>query len=79
MLQTLAQPLCTSCRECNRRQQVIAVLNDLYAAAFLRLYRVWKGQHKTITDSCFLLKGLCAGFSSLFPKGNNARPNPAWS
>ncbi|XP_061299380.1 ELMO domain-containing protein 3 isoform X2 [Pezoporus flaviventris] len=45
-------------RECNRRQQVIAVLNDLYAAAFLRLYRVWKGQHKTIADSCFLLKEL---------------------
>ncbi|KAM4644983.1 ELMO domain-containing protein 3 isoform 7-T7 [Amazona ochrocephala] len=45
-------------RECNRRQQVIAVLNDLYAAAFLRLYRTWKGQHKTIADSCFLLKEL---------------------
>ncbi|XP_033926476.1 ELMO domain-containing protein 3 [Melopsittacus undulatus] len=45
-------------RECNRRQEVIAVLNDLYAAAFLRLYRVWKGQHKSITDSCILLKEL---------------------
>lgn len=45
-------------RECNRRQQVIAVLNDLYAAAFLRLYRVWKWEHKTIADSCFLLKEL---------------------
>ncbi|KAM7080892.1 LOW QUALITY PROTEIN: ELMO domain-containing protein 3 [Ciconia maguari] len=45
-------------RECNRRQQVIAVLNDLYAAAFLRLYRVWKWQHKTIADSGFLLKEL---------------------
>ncbi|NXD87494.1 ELMD3 protein, partial [Halcyon senegalensis] len=45
-------------RECNRRQQVIAVLNDLYAAAFLQLYRVWKGQHKTIIDSGFLLKEL---------------------
>ncbi|KAM9215841.1 ELMO domain-containing protein 3 [Leptosomus discolor] len=45
-------------RECNRRQQVIAVLNDLHAAAFLRLYRVWKGQHKTLADSDALLKEL---------------------
>ncbi|NXH20622.1 ELMD3 protein, partial [Bucco capensis] len=45
-------------RECNRRQQVIAVLNDLYAAAFLQLYRLWKWQHKTIIDSGFLLKEL---------------------
>ncbi|NXL39740.1 ELMD3 protein, partial [Glaucidium brasilianum] len=45
-------------RECNRRQQVIAVLNDLYVAAFLQLYRVWKWQHKTIADSSFLLKEL---------------------
>lgn len=33
------------------------MLNDLYAAAFLQLYRVWKSQHKTIADSGFLLKG----------------------
>ncbi|KAM9250306.1 ELMO domain-containing protein 3 isoform 2-T2 [Cariama cristata] len=45
-------------RECNRRQQVIAVLNDLYTAAFLQLYRIWKWQHKTIADSGFLLKEL---------------------
>ncbi|NXI41908.1 ELMD3 protein, partial [Galbula dea] len=45
-------------RECNRRQQVIAVLNDLYAAAFLQLYRLWRWQHKTIADSGFLLKEL---------------------
>ncbi|NXT47187.1 ELMD3 protein, partial [Pluvianellus socialis] len=45
-------------RECNRRQQVIAVLNDLYAAAFLQLYRAWKRQHKTIADSGFILKEL---------------------
>ncbi|KFM01471.1 ELMO domain-containing protein 3, partial [Aptenodytes forsteri] len=38
-------------RECNRRQQVIAVLNDLYAAAFLQ-------QHKTLADSGSLLKEL---------------------
>ncbi|NWS78413.1 ELMD3 protein, partial [Crotophaga sulcirostris] len=45
-------------RECNRRQEVIAVLNDLYVAAFLQLYRLWKGQHKTMADSGFLLKEL---------------------
>uniref|UniRef100_A0A8C4XRT9 ELMO domain containing 3 n=1 Tax=Falco tinnunculus TaxID=100819 RepID=A0A8C4XRT9_FALTI len=45
-------------RECNRRQQVIAVLNDMYTAAFLQLYHVWKWQHKTVADSGFLLKEL---------------------
>ncbi|NWX07062.1 ELMD3 protein, partial [Caloenas nicobarica] len=45
-------------RVCNRRQEVIAVLNDLYAAAFLQLYRVWKRQHKTIADSALLLQEL---------------------
>ncbi|NXK00600.1 ELMD3 protein, partial [Corythaixoides concolor] len=45
-------------RECNRRRQVIAVLNDVYAAAFLRLYRLWKWQHKTVADSDCLLKEL---------------------
>ncbi|EMP28561.1 ELMO domain-containing protein 3 [Chelonia mydas] len=46
-------------RECNRRQQVIAVLNDLYVATSLRLYVIWKTQQKTISDSGFVLKG-CA-------------------
>ncbi|NWI46890.1 ELMD3 protein, partial [Picathartes gymnocephalus] len=45
-------------RECNRRQQVVGVLNDLYAAAFLRLSRLWKRQHGTITDAGFFLKEL---------------------
>ncbi|XP_040474154.1 ELMO domain-containing protein 3 isoform X3 [Falco naumanni] len=45
-------------RECNRRQQVIAVLNDMYTAAFLQLYHLWKWQHKTVADSGFLLKEL---------------------
>ncbi|OPJ61158.1 ELMO domain-containing protein 3 [Patagioenas fasciata monilis] len=44
-------------RVCNQRREVIAVLNDLYAAAFLQLYRVWKWQHKTIADSAPLLRG----------------------
>ncbi|XP_054031048.1 ELMO domain-containing protein 3 [Dryobates pubescens] len=45
-------------RECNRRQQVLAVLNQLYAAAFLRLYCLWRGQHRTLADSSALLKEL---------------------
>ncbi|NWR81716.1 ELMD3 protein, partial [Centropus unirufus] len=45
-------------RECNRRHQVIAVLNDLYVAAFLQLFRLWKWQHKTIADSSFVLQEL---------------------
>ena len=33
------------------------MLNDLYAAAFLQLYRVWKRQRKTLADAGCLLKG----------------------
>ncbi|KAM4677678.1 ELMO domain-containing protein 3 [Discoglossus pictus] len=43
-------------RECNRRQQVFAVLNDLYVAIFYYLYHVWKTQNKTISDSGFILR-----------------------
>ncbi|NXJ86719.1 ELMD3 protein, partial [Trogon melanurus] len=45
-------------RECNRRRQVLAVLNELYAAALLQLCRHWKGQHKTLDDTGSLLEGL---------------------
>lgn len=34
------------------------MLNDLYAAAFLRLSCLWKRQHGTIADAGFFLKGL---------------------
>ncbi|XP_032629299.1 ELMO domain-containing protein 3 [Chelonoidis abingdonii] len=54
-------------RECNRRQQVIAVLNDLYVATSLRLYIIWKTQQKTISDSGFVLKELEA-FAKKKPK-----------
>ncbi|XP_067168516.1 ELMO domain-containing protein 3 isoform X1 [Apteryx mantelli] len=54
-------------RECNRRQQVIVVLNDVYVAAFLRLYGVWKAQRKTVADSDFLLKEL-ESFTKKKPK-----------
>ncbi|NXG14408.1 ELMD3 protein, partial [Grallaria varia] len=45
-------------RECNRRQQVIGVLNDLYAAAFLRLFRLWKRRRGTVADAGSFLKEL---------------------
>ncbi|XP_025068605.1 ELMO domain-containing protein 3 [Alligator sinensis] len=54
----LSTPVFVPCRECNRRHQVIAVLNDLYVAIFLHLYYTWKTQHKTISDSGFVLKEL---------------------
>lgn len=56
-------------RECNRRQQVVAVLNRLYAAAFLRLYRLWKGQRRTLADCHRLLKGS-------WPPGDAPPPSP---
>ncbi|KAM4748372.1 ELMO domain-containing protein 3 isoform 1-T2 [Rhinophrynus dorsalis] len=42
-------------RECNRRQQVFAVLNDFYVATFYHLYHMWKTQNKTISDSGYVL------------------------
>uniref|UniRef100_A0AAA9T0H1 ELMO domain containing 3 n=1 Tax=Bos taurus TaxID=9913 RepID=A0AAA9T0H1_BOVIN len=45
-------------RECNRQQKVIPVVNSFYAATFLRLAHVWRTQHKTISDSGFVLKDL---------------------
>uniref|UniRef100_H3CEJ0 ELMO domain containing 3 n=1 Tax=Tetraodon nigroviridis TaxID=99883 RepID=H3CEJ0_TETNG len=49
-------------KECNRRQQVVGVLNDFYVATFLHLYQVWKSQQKTIAESGTVLKEveLCA-------------------
>ncbi|XP_028852167.1 ELMO domain-containing protein 3 isoform X2 [Denticeps clupeoides] len=44
------------CKECNRRQQVIGVINDFYVATFLHLYQLWKNQKKTISDSGFVIK-----------------------
>uniref|UniRef100_A0A3B4BG81 ELMO domain-containing protein n=1 Tax=Periophthalmus magnuspinnatus TaxID=409849 RepID=A0A3B4BG81_9GOBI len=42
--------------ECNRRQQVVGVLNEFYVATYLHLYQLWKTQQKTIADSGFVLK-----------------------
>lgn len=46
------------CRECNRQQKVIPVVNSFYAATFLRLAHIWRTQQKTISDSGFVLKGM---------------------
>ena len=46
-------------RECNRRQQVVGVLNDFYVATFLHLYQVWKSQQTTIAESGTVLRGTC--------------------
>ncbi|XP_043844417.1 ELMO domain-containing protein 3 isoform X2 [Dromiciops gliroides] len=45
-------------KECNRQHAVIAVVNSLYAAVFLRLAYVWRTQQKTVLDSSFVLKDL---------------------
>ncbi|XP_010000785.1 PREDICTED: ELMO domain-containing protein 3 [Chaetura pelagica] len=45
-------------RVCNRRQEVIPVLNHLHAATFLQLFQLWRGQHRTIADASFVLKEL---------------------
>lgn len=42
--------------ECNRRHQVLPVFVEFYAAIYLHVYQVWKHQHKTITDSGFVLR-----------------------
>ncbi|XP_035672540.1 ELMO domain-containing protein 3-like isoform X1 [Branchiostoma floridae] len=43
-------------KECNRRQQIIAVINDFYVATFFHLYQIWKSQHKTIADSGYVIQ-----------------------
>ncbi|XP_043968473.1 ELMO domain-containing protein 3 isoform X1 [Gambusia affinis] len=52
-------------KECNRRQQVVGVLNEFYVATFLHVYQLWKTQQKTIADSGFVLKEV-----ELFAKKN---------
>ncbi|XP_061674295.1 ELMO domain-containing protein 3 isoform X1 [Syngnathoides biaculeatus] len=52
-------------KECNRRQQVVGVLNEFYVATYLHLYQVWKSQQKTIADSGFVIKEV-----ELFAKKN---------
>ncbi|XP_053407791.1 msx2-interacting protein-like [Mercenaria mercenaria] len=55
-LQTLREGLLN--KECNRRHEVIGVVNDFYVGLYLQLYQVWKGQGKTISDSGFVIKDI---------------------
>ncbi|XP_025904518.1 ELMO domain-containing protein 3 [Nothoprocta perdicaria] len=45
-------------RECNRRRQVLAVLNDVYVGAFLRLYGAWTARRGALPDAGALLSEL---------------------
>uniref|UniRef100_A0A8C7WRC1 ELMO/CED-12 domain containing 3 n=1 Tax=Oryzias sinensis TaxID=183150 RepID=A0A8C7WRC1_9TELE len=54
-LQVLREEALT--KECNRRQQVVGVLNEFYVATYLYVYQLWKSQQKTIADSGFVLRG----------------------
>ncbi|XP_060068530.1 uncharacterized protein LOC132548665 [Ylistrum balloti] len=53
-------------KECNKRQEVLDVINDFYAALYLDLYQTWKSQGMTITDSGHVIKSL----------ESNAKKNP---
>lgn len=43
-------------RECNNRKSVISVFCEFYVAVFYHIYQIWKHQHKTISDSGFVIK-----------------------
>ncbi|KAK3738674.1 hypothetical protein QZH41_009122 [Actinostola sp. cb2023] len=43
-------------KECNKRRSVISAFCDFYVAIFYHIYQIWKHQHKTISDSGFVLK-----------------------
>uniref|UniRef100_A0A3P9IBB6 ELMO domain containing 3 n=1 Tax=Oryzias latipes TaxID=8090 RepID=A0A3P9IBB6_ORYLA len=62
-LQVLREEALT--KECNRRQQVVGVLNEFYVATYLYVYQLWKSQQKTIADSGFVLREV-----ELFAKKN---------
>ncbi|XP_065829995.1 uncharacterized protein [Oscarella lobularis] len=53
-LQCLRQGVLT--RECNRRQEVLGVVNEFYTATLYHLYYIWRHQKKTITDTGFVLR-----------------------
>ncbi|WAR21997.1 ELMD3-like protein [Mya arenaria] len=44
--------------ECNRRGDVMSVVNEFYAALYFQMYQVWKTQGKTISDSGYVIKEL---------------------
>jgi hypothetical protein len=52
-------------KECNGRGEVINVVNEFYVSVFLHLYLSWKHQHKTITETGFVLRGKFTNLSIL--------------
>ncbi|XP_064630635.1 uncharacterized protein LOC135489280 [Lineus longissimus] len=55
-------------KECNRRQSVMDVFNDIYTGTYLYMYQLWKSQHKTIKDSGYVIKDV-ETFVKKNPKG----------
>lgn len=55
-LQTLREELLN--KECNRRGEVMNVVNEFYVGLYLQMYQVWKNQGKTIQDSGYVIKDL---------------------
>ena len=47
---------CPRCRECNQHHQVMRIFNNYYVAIFNHVYYIWKHQHKTISQSGFVLQ-----------------------
>ncbi|CAK8697190.1 unnamed protein product [Clavelina lepadiformis] len=43
-------------RICNKRKQVVSVMNEFYLAVFWHIYYVWKNQHKTMNESGHVMK-----------------------
>lgn len=63
-LQTLREDILN--KECNRRGEVLGVINDFYVGLYLQMYQVWKSQGKSIQDSGYVIKDIEA----------NAKKNP---
>ncbi|CAC5360121.1 ELMOD [Mytilus coruscus] len=45
-------------KECNKREDVLNVVNEFYAGIYLHMYQLWKSKGKTISDSGFVIKHL---------------------
>nr|CAB3242154.1 ELMO domain-containing protein 3 [Phallusia mammillata] len=41
---------------CNKRKQVVAVMNEFHLAVFRHFFYIWKTQHKTMKDSGHVMK-----------------------
>lgn len=43
-------------RLCNKREDLVSLVNDVFVASYYKVYHIWKNQNKTIVDSGFVLK-----------------------